>query len=550
MHKTKHIRFGRRLGVALGVSLLWALAGCNGGGDGGGSTPAASGGSNNGAGNNAGSSGNSSSVAYDYWMSGSKLLGLPRADFSAQPETIAAYSGQLSSWLFTQSSGAGASTNIDNRNAVLLYAANGRFYRLATAGASRPVPAQVSSETAADSICDMFDPQLHTPNNERATFKYQLPGKDQKCFSADDEYREIRLGMAANEAPLVIGVDRFRANEVYSAAGELAGYLVAASAGNIYWYDAGFANPRQIAAAGSVSNSYADFWLLGTSPDGRYRLLELFTSGIYVFDTATQKMTRVLDRGSYDGLETYAGFHYIYQSINGSAKSVQRVPTDGSALAQTVVTGIEKAAGIAGGSLIYQKTGSSGVDLLSLDLGIAGAVPRLIKTFPGVADVSVAGGRVYYEVVTRSGSTVVSTQAGSLKPDGSDDVAFDGAVWVGIDFRNGSQPDYPTLASDHLYLAQGVAFAATGAWYGGNLSWVDVSAGRIGGAIGAMPANVYGYSFASTDSGNTVLGIGYSADGNTTFYLRANRAIAKVAVVDQSVSGYNYTWKSDWSSAR
>ena len=38
-----------------------------------------------------------------------------------------------------------------------------------------------------------------------------------------------RLGMAAAEAPLNVGVDRFRADEQYAASGTLSGYLVAAA---------------------------------------------------------------------------------------------------------------------------------------------------------------------------------------------------------------------------------------------------------------------------------------------------------------------------------
>ncbi|MFO1387186.1 MAG: hypothetical protein U1F55_13700, partial [Chitinivorax sp.] len=73
--------------------------------------------------------------------------------------------------------------------------------------------------------------------------------------------------------------------------------------------------------------------------------------------------------------------------------------------------------------------------------------------------------------------------------------------------------------------------------------------GRLGGNIGALPANVYAYRFASSDSFNTVLGLGYSADNKTTYYLRANRQLGKVASIDQSPSDNNYRWKGDWSIA-
>lgn len=545
MENYKKSYLSRGLASVVASTLVWTLAACNGGGgDSGTTAPAAS------TGNPATEGGSSSAALYDYWLNGSQLRSLPRDDFSATPSTIATFSDKSYFWLYTQSTGSGASLSLDSRNSVLLYIANNRFYRLATAGATRPLPVQVSSESAANSICDWHDPVLNTPNNDAATLKYRMPGKDQKCLTADDDYREIRLGMAATDAPLTISVDRSRADEVYSSTGQLSGYLVAAEAGNIYWYDSSFANRRQIVATGSVIDWHSDFELLGSSPDGRYRLLALFTNGIYVFDATTQNMTLVLNRSSYDGLGSYGGYHYIYVSVNGGAKSVMKVPVDGSTPAQMVVTGIDKALGVTGNYLVYQqKPASGGVEIYSLDLSTPALSAKLIKTLATVEDVSTVAGRVYYTAFNRNGSTVLSAQAASMKADGSDQVVFEGGVWVGIDHRNGNHPAYPVLVSDHLYLAQAVSFSATGAWTGGNLSWVDINSGRIGGAVGVMPNNIYAYRFDGVDAGNTVLGIGYSADGNTSYYLRANRALGKVVAVDQSPSGYNFNWKSDWTFA-
>lgn len=540
----KHVFAGRWRPVAglIGASIILALAGCNGGGGGGGGGDATGGAPTGGPG--------TAAIWYDYWVNGKQLRSLPREDSVALPVSLGTYSTAGSFWLYSPVSGSGSTTTIDNRNAVLLYIANNRFYRLATAGATQPAPIQVSGETAASSMCDWHDPQLHTPNVESATFKYQMPGKDQRCLTSDDEYREIRIGMAATEAPLAIGRDRYRANELYAASGALSGYLVAAAAGGIYWHDAGFGNPRQLASAASVLDSYSDFWLLGQSPDGRYRLLELFTSGTYLFDTESLKLIKVLDRGSIDALGYYNGSFYLSSTISQGSSTVYRVAADGSAPAQQVLTGLERVVGITGNALVYRKTGTGGVDIHALDLSLQGASPRLIKTLAAVDDVALLAGRVYYTATVRSGSAVTSASAGSFKTDGSDDVVFDGAVWVGNDHRNGAHPEFPLLASDRLYLAQGVSFSSQAEWTGGHLSWVDANTGRIAGNIGAMPANIYAYRFASLDSGSTVLGLGYSADGNTTFYLRANRATGKVVSIDQSPSGYNYNWKSDWSIAR
>ena len=279
------------------------------------------------------------------------------------------------------------------------------------------------------------------------------------------------------------------------------------------------------------------------------RLLELFTSGTYVFDSSTQNMTKVLERGSTDTLGYYAGYYYLAQSINGGSKSILRVPVDGSSTAQNLLSGIDKVAGISGNYLVYQKINGSGLDIYSLDLSVADATARLIERLTTQEDVFVAGGRIYYTLHTRSGTAVTSAQAKSLRPDGSDELAFIGGMWAGIDYRNGSQSDFPLLASDHVYLAQNVSFSGSAGWTGGTLSWVDATTGRIGAGIGVMPSNVYAYRFASSDSSNTVLGIGYSADAKTTYYLRANRALGKVASIDLTTTDLNNGWKGDWSLA-
>lgn len=528
-------RVGRRRAWMLAL-LLPALTACT------------SGDTSNGGGSSEG--GGSSPGLYDYWLNATQLRTQVRDDFSSSfASNVGRYSHFSHVWLFTPNTNGSGGMAQDSANSTLLYINSNHFYRLASYGSSLLQPVQVSSEGTADGICSWHGPQRQTPDNLRAVFKYRLPGSDRSCYSADDVFREIRLDMGSSDVPQTISLDRFRADEIYAANGDLAGYLVAAAAGGIYWYDASFANPRQIAAASGVSDANAGFIALANSPDGRYRLLQLQGSGVFVLDIQTQTMNKVAENGVIDSLGYYAGNFYLAQSINGAAKSALRVPVDGSLVGQAFLTGLDQVPGIAGEYLVYQKNNASGTDIYSLNLGLDGASARLIKRLDAQEQVSLAGGRLYYTVRTLSGGIVSSVQALSLLPDGSDEFAFSNGIWVGRDYRNGEQPNYPLLASDHMYLAQDVKFSGNGVWSGGRLSWVHAATGRLGGNIGALPANVYAYRFASSDSFNTVLGLGYSADAKTTYYLRANRLLGKVASIDQSPTDNNYRWKGDWSVA-
>lgn len=555
---------------ALALTLL--LAACGGGGGSGGDNGTAGGGDGNSQGSNGGGSGSGTGTGtgtgtgdgsgsgdggaqlkvYDYWINGSQLRSLVRGDNTAQPVSLGTYSNKTHFWLYTRQTKFGADLELDVRNSVLLFIANNRFYRLATSGSSQPQPVQVSSESAANGICDWHDPVLYTPDNNNARFKYRLPGTDGQCSTADDQYREIRIGMAAADVPLSIDKDRFRADEVFTADGQLAGHLVARSGGGIFWYDSNFANPRQIASGSVSADSYSDFLLLANSPDGRYRLLQLFTSGIYVLDIATQQLTRVIDSGGSNvALGYFDGRFYVYRSTSGSnGRSILQMPMDGSAAAAELVGGLAGGAGMAGQYLVYPKVNGSNMEVYSLDLAAAGTGAKLIKSL-GLSDqITVGNGRVYYRMLPASSSG--TSTAGSLKVDGSDDVSFDNALWVGVGFHNGTQPAQPGLQADYLYLAQGASFGSGGAWQGGALSWVEASTGRIGGSLGAMPAGISNFAFVSTLYAGMGLGIGYSGEGSAqkTVYLRADHVTGKVTQVDQSPVDWGYSWKSDWSAAQ
>lgn len=540
---------------ALVLSLLLAACGGGGGGGGGGGNDTGSTGSGAGNGSQTSNGGSGSSASqtqvYDYWVNGSQLRSLVRGDSNAKVVDLGPYTSKTQFWLYTKQAALGANVELDVRNSVLLYIANNHFYRLATAGTSQPLPVQVSSENAAGSICDWHDPVLNTPNNDNASFKYRLPGADGQCSTADDQYREIRVGMNAGDAPQVIDRDRFRADEVFTAAGQLAGYLVARSSGGIYWYDAGFANPRQIASGVLNVDSYSDFLPLAISPDGRYRLLQLFTVGIYVFDSNTQQMTKVVDAGgSSTALGYFGGRFYVYRSLNGT-RSILQLPADGSAAATELVGNLAGSASMVGQYLIYPQLAASGSgqDIYSLDLAAGGGAKR-IKSLAANDQLTVGGGRLYYRMYPASSGG--ASTAGSLLPDGSDDVGYDGAWWVGVGFHNGAQTALPGLQADYIYLVQGVSFTANGAWQGGNLSWVDAATGRIGGSLGAMPAGINNFAFVSTDYAGMGLGVGYAGTGanQVTLYLRADRRVGKVSLVDQSPADWGYFWKSDWSAAQ
>ena len=544
--------------IQVSALLLALLLTACGGGGGGGGNDAGSGGSNgvqtNPGGSTPGDGGGSGAqgsqpLVYDYWINGTRLRSLVRGDSSAKPVDLGTYANKSQFWLYTRQTTFGANAELDVRNSVLLYVANNHFYRLATAGSSQPQPVQVSSEGTANSICDWHDPLLYTPDNNGAVFRYQMPGADGKCLTADDEFREIRIGMSAGDAPLTVGKERFRANQVFTADGQLAGYLVAGSGGGIFWYDTGFANPRQIASSVTVADADSGFLLLAASADGRYRLLQLATAGIYVLDVTTQQINKVIDAGgSSVAMGFFGGRFYVYRSLGNGSKSILQIPMDGSAVASELLGNLSGGALMAGQYLIYPKLAGSNMEVYSLDLASAGATARLIKTLGGSDQFTVGKNRIYYRMFPQTGGTSV---AGSLNADGSDDVQFGDALWVGVGFHNGSQPAYPHLQVDSIYLAQGASFTATDGWQGGNLSWVDTATGRVGGSFGVMPAGVSNFAFLSTDYAGMGLGVGYAGTGanQITLYLRADRNTGKVSLVDQSPADFGYFWKSDWSAA-
>ena len=124
---------------------------------------------------------------------------------------------------------------------------------------------------------------------------------------------------------------------------------MAGSGGGIFWYDTGFANPRQIASSVTVADADSGFLLLAASADGRYRLLQLATAGIYVLDVTTQQINKVIDAGGFergDGL--FGGRFTVYRSLGNGSKSILQIPMDGSAVASELLGNLSGGALMAG----------------------------------------------------------------------------------------------------------------------------------------------------------------------------------------------------------
>lgn len=92
----------------------------------------------------------------------------------------------------------------DRRLYAMIYAKAGRIYKVNALKGAAPVPMQVSNESRADQLCQVFVLPDYANMND-SQYVYTVPGPDQDCGTSDDNYTKmIKFGMSASETPVIL----------------------------------------------------------------------------------------------------------------------------------------------------------------------------------------------------------------------------------------------------------------------------------------------------------------------------------------------------------
>lgn len=92
----------------------------------------------------------------------------------------------------------------DRRLHAMIYAKDGIIYKVNAVKGAAPVPTQVSNESRAHQLCQVFVlPDYDNMNDSQ--YVYTVPGPDQDCGTSDDNYTKmIKFGMNASDTPIFL----------------------------------------------------------------------------------------------------------------------------------------------------------------------------------------------------------------------------------------------------------------------------------------------------------------------------------------------------------
>lgn len=492
-------------------------------------------------------------TAYGYWINGTQLFTTPRVAGSSVAASLGNYLTLQPIRLLHLR--ADDSVSNEFKRSVTFFLSNNHFYRLPLYSSSLPVAEQISTEGHADSICQFRGWSPDSVRYSQSIVKYALPGPDGSCLTADDEYRELRIAASSTEPPLSISKDRFEANNVYSLDGALQGALLTRDTGESYWFDKDFSS-LQLLTSQDVASIEAAGQAAASVGSQSYFLLDPRYAGFSIdglLNVSAKTLTRLRGTLQIDQALGYVDDEFLFQSssIGAGQIAVYRLPVNGSASPRLVAGQLSGVAGLVGDELVVKKSYAGGDSIFSLNLRQPAASLREIKRTGSLSWLRLAGGRIYYYGRPLTGSLYLS-QVGSLMPDGSDEVVYDQSVFAGVGYANSLSDKEVSPVISAIYLVRNPIMSS--GWSGGNLQWLSINTGKVGGDLGAMP-NQLGFAFGSfvfesLEVNGCVLGSGTSSADHLTHLLRACKAPALVDIAASMPSQLINRWVREGASFR
>jgi hypothetical protein len=358
------------------------------------------------------------------------------------------------------------------RTVVYRNTATGSWWKVSAVKGDGLVPAQLSNETSATTICGTPVQKPDYQNHGNARLVYRLPGPDVTCNNADDVWKMLRLGMSATDAPVPAYEPVAAVHDVQT--GALTGWL-AKNGNSLYAYDAGFANP--VLVAGFTTNATQ----VAVAPNGIVFLL--IDDELHAYDpnvspaTLSSPLHTVVS--SLVGAVTDTTHLYF-----GDDMSVYRVPLDASAPASVFVT--DPDGGVYNLVLTDTRvayTNWTNGKLRSLPKS-GGAVTELGATWSLTA---AAGSRVYFNTLVFG--TPSTYTAHVINDDGSNYTTYANAVWTAV------QRDWAyfgatgtSLAPERMLLREGANAAPF------MLKSYDAISHTLVASLGTLPAEMSGFT--------------------------------------------------------
>jgi hypothetical protein len=380
--------------------------------------------------------------------------------------------------------------------------------------------AQVSNESNANLICQsMSAPDFS--NFDNSMYIYSLPGGDGTCFTSDDVWRMVRVGMNSSTSPVNLPsmVKPFsQKGFLYGSGGALVGFLAEdASVKNLVRCD------LTLSCTHVIKNYTNSTSVIGHNPfSGKMNLVidnDVFS---YSYDASSDSLSaslytyvngaRSISSSLNDDQHTYFMDCYTFQTSPNNIPciggKILTVPLDGTSTANTIVSDSSNAItaiNLTTNKIIYvNQVGGLVVNyaVYSILKGGGGGLLTLVAPTPdNLILVGTAGIRTY----TNRDSYVIGTgivrNAMTINDDQTGLQNRPNATWAGL--TNSNTFSFNTSVVDKMIL---VSNCSDPACFGGDVTSLDAATNSNPIVLGTLPADMGQAHFIGL--GNNLLGYG------------------------------------------
>lgn len=401
---------------------------------------------------------------------------------------------------------------------TLIYAKeDGKLYKVSALQGDPLTPAQVSNETGAATVCNS-DWEADIADHNNAVYLYELPGPDDLCFTLDNIWKMVRVGMTATDSPIT--AKRVLTTLNSPTTGAIIGFL-AIEGLTLVHCDPDFLNCSDLPLTTFTTrveelgeNTFAGFVIL--------RVDDTLRS----YDVANNTLS--------PPLHTFAaGAPFLIPSDNDATDfyfveggTLLKLPLDGGAIASPLVTevGTIVEINLTESSVAYVVRGAATNTLKAIGKTGGGGALELVSTSTteGIFIFQTAGSFIYYQRLT-----AISFTSGAVNDTGMQEGEVPNAFWVGATFSSTlSVSDEETM---RVIRVDGCSPSCAG----GTLTSFDAATNSIPVALGTFPPGIEPSPFSFFGFGNDLLGTGFDAGLNSDiFYINAAQAGSLVRVTN------------------
>jgi hypothetical protein len=410
---------------------------------------------------------------------------------------------------------------------------DGKLYRVSGVGTDSLASRQISSEEQMESmqICSSQTWE-DGADIDASVYIYRFSGDDEECSTSDDLQRMVRIGMAADEEPLVISLDLTPQLPLYApASGAIDGWLAIDNLERFVRCDRDLESCSLLGASGKSISVAGENVFTG---DLVLKTVEVVSNVDRVILRSYDVVGGTLSASRYTFSAPGPNLDFASDGTDlffADGSALKRLPLEGSGSPTTLTTesGSIDQIELTDNNVIFNVATSSTRSLKAIGKTGGGATTLVQTTEDILGQLRATGNRVYY---SRIGSTA---KIGMVGDDGSNGREISGAAWAGRALRTSTKGGGVLSLRDgkgvldRLVWVEGCSLTSFGLRCpGGTVKSIAAETGTDEVILGTLPSDFSG--FFVSGFGEEVLALASAAGGGDLFYANVGEADSLVRV--------------------